>query len=84
MRPGMRFRGSAETERVKGALLVPVAAVFLTEQGPVAYRRSGMSAQPVALTLGKSNKEYAQVLAGLAEGDQVARTRPDAEEAAEP
>jgi HlyD family secretion protein len=79
MRPGMRFRGRAETERISGAVLIPVSAVFLTEQGPVAYRRGRLGAEPVKLTLGKSNGEYAEVVAGLKEGDEVSRTHPEQE-----
>lgn len=82
MRPGMRFRGTAETEHIKNALLIPVSAVFLTEQGPVAYRRSRLGSEPVRLTLGKSNAEYAEVVAGLSEGDEVTRARPEEQEAA--
>jgi HlyD family secretion protein len=84
MRPGMRFRGTAETEHIKNALLIPVSAIFLTEQGPVAYRRGRLGAEPVRLTLGKSNAESAEVLAGLSEGDQVTRARPEEQEAAGP
>ncbi|HKO94403.1 MAG TPA: HlyD family efflux transporter periplasmic adaptor subunit [Polyangiaceae bacterium] len=73
MRPGMRFRATAETERITQALLIPMSAIFLTERGPVAYRQRGVSVEPVPLTLGRSNSEYAEVLAGLSEGDQVAR-----------
>jgi HlyD family secretion protein len=79
MRPGMRFRGRAETERIQGAVLIPVSAVFLTEQGPVAYRRSRLGAEPVNVTLGKSNGEYAEVVAGLVEGDEVTRSHPEDE-----
>ena len=82
MRPGMRFRGTAEIEHIKNALLIPVSAIFLTEQGPVAYRRSRLGAEPVRLTLGKSNAQYAEVVAGLNEGDEVTRARPEAQEAA--
>jgi RND family efflux transporter MFP subunit len=79
MRPGMRFRGSAETERIAQALLIPMSAIFLTEHGPVAYRRRGVSVEAVPVTLGHSNPEYAEVLAGLSEGDEVARSDPGAE-----
>lgn len=79
MRPGMRFRGTAETERTTGALLIPLSAIFLTEQGPVAYRRSGVGVEPVKLALGKSNEKFAEVLSGLAEGDEVSRVVPGAE-----
>jgi hypothetical protein len=84
MRPGMRFRGTAETEHIKNALLIPVSAIFLTEQGPVAYRRSRLGSKPVRLTLGKSNSEAAEVLAGLNEGDEVTRARPEEPEAEGP
>jgi hypothetical protein len=84
MRPGMRFRGTAETERLSGVVLIPASAVFLSAQGPVAYRRRGMGAEPVRLTLGKSNAEYVEVVAGLAAGDEVARVQPGAEEPKDP
>ena len=84
MRPGMRFRGTAQTEHLQNALLIPVSAIFLTEQGPVAYRRSRLGAEPVRLTLGKSNGEVAEVLAGLSEGDQVTRAHPEEKEEAAP
>lgn len=74
MRPGMRFRGTAETDRVPHALVVPTGAIFPTEKGPIAYRRSrhgGIEAVP--LTLGKRNGTYAEVLSGLSEGDEVSR-----------
>jgi hypothetical protein len=38
----------------------------------------------VRLTLGKSNGELVEVLAGLNEGDQVTRARPEEPEAAGP
>lgn len=83
MRPGMRFRGTAQTERITGALLIPLSAVFPTEQGPVAYKRSGIGPEAVALTLGKSNDQFAEVLSGLREGDEVSRLVPGSEPAAE-
>jgi hypothetical protein len=79
MRPGMRFRGTAETERISGALLIPLGAIFLTEQGPVAYKRSGVGVEPVALRLGKSNEKVVEVLSGLSEGDEVSRAVPGTE-----
>ncbi len=79
MRPGMRFGGTAETERISGALLIPLNAIFLTEQGPVAYRRSSVGVEAVALTLGKSNEKFVQVLSGLSEGDEVSLAVPGAE-----
>lgn len=73
MRPGMRFRGAAETARIKNTLMVPSSAVFVTVQGPVAYKktRSGFEAMP--LKLGNRNKDWVEVLGGLQEGDAVSR-----------
>ena len=56
-----------------------MSAIFLTEQGPVAYRRSRLGSEPVRLTLGKSNAEYVEVVAGLSVGDEVTRAAPEQE-----
>jgi multidrug efflux pump subunit AcrA (membrane-fusion protein) len=74
MRPGMRFKGTAEIERIPKALVIPTSAIFLTERGPVAYRRVSRGHEAVALKLGKRNKDYAEVLEGLSEGDEVSRS----------
>ena len=39
LRPGMRFRGEVETEKLAQVVQVPVEAVFVTADGPVAYRK---------------------------------------------
>jgi multidrug efflux pump subunit AcrA (membrane-fusion protein) len=74
MRPGMRYRGTVETERIEGVLLIPTDAVFITEHGPVAYRRKGDGHETVKLTLGRRNQTYVEVVDGLVEGDRVSRT----------
>lgn len=73
VRPGMRFRGSIEAGRIAKALLVPTESVFLTAEGPVAYRRSAAGFTAVPLKLGKRNRESVEVLEGLREGDRVSR-----------
>ncbi len=73
MRPGMRFKGAAETERVTKAILVPTSAIFLTEQGPVAYRKTPRGFEAARLELGKRSRDYAEVKSGLGEGDEVSR-----------
>jgi HlyD family secretion protein len=74
LRPGMRFRGRVETGRVPGAVLVPAEAVFITADGPVAFRRtSGGEAEKVRLRLGAKSDRSIQVLSGLSPGDQVSR-----------
>ena len=78
MRPGMRFRGVVETGRIRNTLLVPADAVFPTEAGPVAFRRSAVGYGRQRLTLGARNETSVEVKAGLDAGDRVARRDLDA------
>lgn len=68
LRPGMRFRGKIETERRADVLLVPLSALRYTAEGTVAYRRDGVS---VVVELGAHDETHAEVVSGLAEGDEV-------------
>jgi HlyD family secretion protein len=74
MRPGMRFQGIAETERIAHALVIPTTAVFPTDHGAVAYRRTSHGFEAVPIKLGRRSRTHAEVLDGLREGDQVSRT----------
>ncbi|MEM9454063.1 MAG: HlyD family efflux transporter periplasmic adaptor subunit [Myxococcota bacterium] len=71
LRPGMRFRGNVETDRLKDTLRVPLEAIVATADGPVAYRRTAEGSEPVLVTLGRRNAEQVEVTAGLQEGDEV-------------
>jgi len=71
LRPGMRFRGNVETDRVEDALLVPLESIVATPDGPVAYRRTAEGSEPVSVTLGRRNAEKVEVTAGLEEGDEI-------------
>lgn len=77
LRPGMRFRGEVETERIANAVLVPAEAVFVTPEGPVAYKSTGDGVTRVALTLGKRNATTIEVTSGLVPGDRVSRIDPE-------
>ncbi len=77
MRPGMRFRGTIETERIAATLLIPSHAVFPSADGPIVYRRTLLGHEPVAVTLGRRNATMVQVLTGLDAGDLVAATNPE-------
>ena len=76
LRPGMRFRGEVETERRVKVVQVPVEAVFVTPDGPVAYRQKGGDVEKVKLELGKRNATAVEVVHGLAAGDRVSRVQP--------
>lgn len=73
MRPGMRFRGTVETGRVENALIIPIAAVFISDSGPVAYRATDGGFETVKLEIGARNQTSVQILDGLREGDRVSR-----------
>jgi len=76
LRPGMRFRGQIETEKLPAVIQISADAVFVTPDGPVAYRDSGGKLERVKLTLGRRNATAIEVKAGLAPGDRVSRTEP--------
>jgi len=78
LRPGMRFRGEVETEKLAQVVQVPSEAVFVTPEGPVAYRQSGSGVERVVLVLGKRSRSAIEVKSGLAPGDRVSRTEPGA------
>lgn len=77
MRPGMRLRGTVETERLEGTLIVPAAAVTPTAEGPVVFRRTAFGFERVRPDLGRRSAEGVQVLSGLAAGDRVALGVPE-------
>jgi multidrug resistance efflux pump len=76
LRPGMRFRGQIETQRIPGVIQVPAEAVFVTSAGPVAYREAAGGLEPVPLALGRRSLETVEVTSGLAPGDRVSRVAP--------
>lgn len=71
MRPGMRFKGTVELSRARNALTIPRSAVFVTDRGPVAYRRGLFSVDAVPLALGREDDDSVQVVSGLTASDRV-------------
>ncbi len=71
MRPGMRFKGTVELSRMRNALIIPRTTVFVTDRGPVAFRRGMFSVSRVALKLGRENEDSVQVVSGLTASDRV-------------
>jgi HlyD family secretion protein len=71
MRPGMRFLGTVEVERVTAALVIPLAAVRPGPQGAAVTVRRGLGEAEVLPRLGRRNAEWVEVLDGLEEGDRV-------------
>jgi HlyD family secretion protein len=78
LRPGMRFRGQVETEHCPGVVQVAAEAVFVTPEGPIAYRKTAGGLERVRVTLGRRTATAIEVTAGLAPGDRVSRVDPEA------
>jgi HlyD family secretion protein len=78
LRPGMRFRGQVETEHLRQLIQVPADAVFVSPDGPVAYRKTGSGFERVRLELGRRTPTMIEVKAGLLPGDRVSRSDPGA------
>ena len=75
LRPGMRFRGEVETERVADVVPVPADAVFVTPEGPVAYRES-MATRVKRRARPAQARRWSRSCSGLVAGDRVSRTDP--------
>jgi HlyD family secretion protein len=71
MKPGMRYRGTVEYERVANAVVVPLDAIFDSPAGPVVRRKGLWGTSDVGVQLGKRNREKVEVLSGLDAGDSV-------------
>jgi HlyD family secretion protein len=71
MRPGMRFQGKVELQRVPRTVLLPLEAIAPGANGPVVRRRSAFGAEVVPVRVGRRNEQYYEVLEGLKEGDRV-------------
>jgi multidrug efflux pump subunit AcrA (membrane-fusion protein) len=73
MRPGMRFLGTIETEKIAKALVAPVEAVFNKPAGPVVYRKTGWRSEEIRPVFGRRNDRLVEVKSGLKAGDMVSR-----------
>jgi multidrug efflux pump subunit AcrA (membrane-fusion protein) len=79
LRPGMRFRGQVETEKLAHVVQVPAEAVFVRPDGPVAYRETASGGfERVKVVLGRRSATAIEVKSGLAPGDHVSRIDPEA------
>jgi len=83
MRPGMRFRGEIEVERVDHALVIPLEAVTPGAGGPVVTRFTALGRTESPVKLGRRNQTLVEVISGLEEGDRISRV-PSAENGTEP
>lgn len=76
MRPGMRFQGRIEVERLENVLTIPTRSVAPTPEGPVVYRGGVLGPEPVAVELGVRADSRFQVISGLDVGEHIAEVPP--------
>lgn len=76
LKPGMNVSIEAMAKSAKDALIVPRSAIFKTAEGSeyVMLAESDGKAHQTDVKVGIANKEFAQVLSGLKEGDSIITT----------
>lgn len=79
MRPGMRFRGRVEVERIEDAVLAPAEAVFGTADGPVVWVDGWFGPRAVRPRVGARNEQWVEILEGLEAGDAILVESPEEE-----
>mgnify|MGYP001159226444 CR=1 FL=1 len=77
LRPGMTARVNLLTDAAKNVLSVPVQAVFSEGAGKYCYVGKGQNVRKVKVELGRQNEDYAEIIAGLKDGDTVSLIKPD-------
>ncbi len=76
LRPGMTCRVVIDCAQVADSLSVPVSAVFREGDKDYCFVESGQGYELREVALGVANENWAQVRAGLSEGERVALSRP--------
>lgn len=79
LRPGMTARVDIESAEARDVLAVPVYAVFREDGRHFTYVDIHSSYEMREVSVGIQSEEYAQIVAGLSEGESVALSRPLAE-----
>jgi len=75
LKPGMTAQCKIVTERVDGALYIPIEAVFDKEDTTVVYVKNGGYEERV-VTVGKKNNDYIVIMDGVESGEEVALRDP--------
>jgi multidrug efflux pump subunit AcrA (membrane-fusion protein) len=69
-----------ECAKVENALSIPIHAVFNDEGRSYCYVDKQSSYEKREVSIGAQSKDWAQVLAGLKEGERVALSQPPSNE----
>lgn len=71
LRPGLRFQGRVETDRLHSVLTLPAAAVMATPDGPAVVKSALVGTERRSVRVGRMTPERVEILDGLKEGDRV-------------
>lgn len=71
LRPGMYGRGAIVTEVHRDAVVVPAAAVQISDERAFAFAVEGDKVRRAALKLGVDGGDWLEVVSGLAAGDEI-------------
>jgi len=71
LKPGMTAHARILVEEVEDVLAVPVQSIFTKAGRRYVFRANGPAAEPVEIGLGSIGTEFAEVVEGLSQGDQV-------------
>ncbi|MEI9895300.1 MAG: efflux RND transporter periplasmic adaptor subunit [Chthoniobacter sp.] len=78
LRPGMTVNMTVPIARADDALSVPISAVFKGEGNTkIVYVRKGETTEKRQVKVGVTNIEFAQILQGVDEGEQILLVEPD-------
>ena len=87
LRCGMTVNMTVPIAKAQDALSVPISAIFKGEgNSKIVYVRSGETTEKREVNVGVTNIDYAQILNGLDEGEQIllVEPRPKATRSPEP
>jgi HlyD family secretion protein len=80
LRPGMTSRVIIHTDSVQNVLSVPVQAVFTEGSEKYCYVFNGNKVRKAKVEIGRQNEDYAEIVAGLENGDRVSLIKPATDE----
>jgi multidrug efflux pump subunit AcrA (membrane-fusion protein) len=76
-RPGMKMKADVLVEETGKVTVVPVDAVFSKDVKSVCYVRRGGIFSPTEVQTGRTDKNFIEVISGIAPGDVVALANPE-------
>ena len=80
MKPGMRFRGTIEMDRIRDTLVVPHDAVQFGPEGAYVLRRGILSIEHAPVDLGRRNATEIEIVSGISAGDRIMIEEDEVEE----